>query len=123
VTRLSPIHRKGLCQWERHVTDTQLGHHTVFFRPHWPSLSWYATRGHRGSRLIVGDAANGDSILTGFFECSWFMRNAIFTFVKGPLLANGGTLVLEAASRGPDAEPCDGESSGTISGTIVVRGQ
>ena len=80
-----------------------------------------------GSRLIVGDAANGDSILAYFFG-----NNA-------GLCANGDLHIVEtwtiiggtgryAGARGSfTTDRClnldTGETSGTISGTIVVRGR
>ena len=80
-----------------------------------------------GSRFIVGDAANGDSIL------------ACFLGINSGLCANGDLhhvdpwTIIGGTGRYADARgsfttdqcsnPVTGETSGTISGTIVVRGR
>ena len=82
-----------------------------------------------GGRLVVGDAANGDSILT-----------CLFGHAGDPPLCDNGDLHVGsthtviggtgryAGARGSyTLDQCvnlvTGETSGTISGTIVVRGQ
>jgi hypothetical protein len=109
-------------------TDTQLGPFTLF----WSVPVAFAFPGTPpgntgGSRLIVGDAANGDSILTCFFgnnpgSCA----NGDFHVVSTETII-GGTGRYAHARGSLTLDRCvnlaTGESSGTISGTIVVRGQ
>ena len=106
-------------------TDTQLGQFTLFAS----GTVAFAFLGMppgdiAGSRLID---ANGDSILT------WFLSNAPGSCANGDLhVVSRGTIVggtgRYAGARGSlNLDRCvnlaTGESSGTISGTIVVRGQ
>ena len=81
------------------------------------------------TRLIVGDAANGDSILT------WELGNLgnpdscaigdLHPVVQWTIV--GGTGRYAGARGSLTTDRCvnlaTGESSGTISGTIVVRGR
>ena len=109
-------------------TDTQLGPFThVLF-------------GHSGlcfpdtppgapavSRLVVGDAANGDSILTCFFgNNAGLCANGDLHLVE-PDTIIGGTGRYAGARGSFTLDGCSnlatGETSGTISGTIVVRGR
>jgi len=108
-------------------TDTQLGPFTLFVSAPLAFAFLGMPPGDiAGSRLIVGDAANGDSILT------WFLSNAPGSCANGDLhVVSRGTIVggtgRYAGARGSlTVDRClnrvTGESSGTISGTIVVRG-
>jgi hypothetical protein len=106
-------------------TDTQLGPFTEFYTA--PVAFAFPAEDTGASRLIVGDAANGDSILTCLIG-------------NNPnLCANGDLHIVElatimggtgryAGARGAfTVDRCvnfaTGETSGTISGTIVVRGR
>ena len=90
-------------------TDTRLVHSHCFIRSQCTLLSSGTPPGNTGAtRLIVGDAANGDSILTwelGILVILIPAPTAIFTLCQGgPLLAErAGTLALEAASPPTDA--------------------
>ena len=88
-------------------TDTQLGPFTQFYSsPLVFAFLGMPPEGNGASRLIVGDAANGDSILTAQLEITLVHApTAIFTLWKPiPLSAErAGTLVLEAASPWTDA--------------------
>ena len=110
-------------------TDTQLGPFTQFFSVP-VDLAFLGTPpGNTGAtRLIVGDAANGDSILT------WELGNLgnpdscangdLHTVSRGTIV--GGTGRYAGARGSLTSDRCvnlaTGESSGTISGTIVIRG-
>jgi hypothetical protein len=81
------------------------------------------------SRLVVGDAANGDSILTCFFGNP---RNPPLCdngdlHVGSTHTVIGGTGRYAGARGSYTLDQCvnlvTGETSGTISGTIVVRGR
>ncbi len=88
-------------------TDTQLGPFTLFYSVPVDFAFLGTPPGNAGaSRLIVGDAANGDSILTCLIEITLVHApTAIFTLWKPILLSaeRAGTLVLEAASPWTDA--------------------
>ncbi len=105
-------------------TDTQLGPFTEFYTA--PVAFAFPGEDTGASRLIVGDAANGDSILTCLIG-------------NNPdLCANGDLHIVELATimggtgryahaRGAfTVDRCvnfaTGDTSGTISGTVVVRG-
>ena len=105
-------------------TDTQLGPFTEFYTA--PVAFAFPGEDTGASRLIVGDAANGDSILTCLIG-------------NNPdLCANGDLHIVElatimggtgryAGARGAfTVDRCvnfaTGETSGTISGTLIVRG-
>jgi len=80
-----------------------------------------------GTRLIVGDAANGDSILAYFLgRNSGLCANGDLRHVD-PWTIIGGTGRYAGAKGGFTTDQCSnfvtGETSGTISGTIVVRGR
>ena len=78
-----------------------------------------------GSRLVVGDPANGDSIVAVFFginsgPCAGGLRHV------DPWTIIGGTGRYDGAKGSFTTDQCSqftGATSGTISGTIVVRGQ
>ncbi len=105
-------------------TDTQLGPFTLFASGTVASFLGMPPGDIAGSRLID---ANGDSILT------WFLSNTPGSCANGDLhVVSRGTIVggtgRYAGARGSlNLDRCvnlaTGESSGTISGTIVVRGQ
>jgi hypothetical protein len=111
-------------------SDTQLGPFTLFYSLLVDFAFLDTPPGAPGaSRLVVGDAANGDSILTCFFGNAG----------NPPLCGNGdlhvgsthtiiGGTGRYAGARGSyTLDQCvnlvTGETSGTISGTIVVRGR
>ena len=80
-----------------------------------------------GSRFIVGDAANGDSILACFLGInSGLCANGDLRHVD-PWTIIGGTGRYAGARGRFTMDRCvnlaTGETSGTINGTIVVRGQ
>jgi hypothetical protein len=108
-------------------TDTALGPLTMFYSlpvdfaflgtsPGAPAASW----------LIVGDAANGDSILTCFFGNDAGLCDNGDLHVVDPVTVIGGTGRYAGARGSLTLDQCvnlvTGETSGTISGTIVVRG-
>ena len=109
-------------------TDTELGPFTLFYSlPVDFAFADTPPGNAGGSRLIVGDAANGDSILT----CS--IGNNPGSCANGDLhLVETDTIIggtgRYAGARGSfTLDRClnfdTGETSGTISGTIVVRGR
>jgi hypothetical protein len=108
-------------------TDTQLGPFTLFYSVPVDFAFLGTPPGNAGgSRLIVGDAANGDSILTCLIgnnpgSCA----NGDFHVVETDTII-GGTGRYAGARGSFTMDRCvnlvTGETSGTISGTIVVRG-
>jgi hypothetical protein len=108
-------------------TDTQLGPFTLFYTVPVDFAFLGTPPGNAGgSRLIVGDAANGDSILTCLIgnnpgSCA----NGDFHVVETDTII-GGTGRYAGARGSFTMDRCvnlvTGETSGTISGTIVVRG-
>ena len=105
-------------------TDTQLGPFTEFYTA--PVAFAFPAEDTGASRLIVGDTANGDSILT----CSignnpGSCANGDFHLVETDTII-GGTGRYAGARGSFTMDRClnsvTGETSGTISGTIVVRG-
>ena len=109
-------------------TDTELGPFTQFYSsPLVFAFLGMPPEGNGASRLVVGDAANGDSILT----CD--LGNNPGSCANGDLhLVETNTIVggtgRYAGARGSfTLDGCSnlatGETSGTISGTIVVRGR
>jgi hypothetical protein len=108
-------------------TDTQLGPFTLFYTVPVDFAFLGTPPGDTGaSRLIVGDAANGDSILT------WLIGNIPGSCANGDFHVGetdtiiGGTGRFAGARGSFTMDRClnlvTGETSGTISGTIVVRG-
>ena len=89
-------------------TDTALGPFTVFYSlPVDFAFANTPPGNPGGSRLIVGDAANGDSILACFLGInSGLWTTAIIAiWIPGPLSAErAGTLALEAASPRTNAQ-------------------
>jgi len=108
-------------------TDTELGPFTLFYSVPVDFAFLGTPPGNAGaSRLIVGDAANGDSILTCLIgnnpgSCA----NGDFHVVETDTII-GGTGRYAGARGSFTLDRClnlvTGETSGTISGTIVVRG-
>ena len=111
-------------------TDTLLGPFTQFYSaPVDFAFLGMPPGALAGTRLIVGDDANGDSILT------WELGNLgnpdscangdLHTVSRGTIV--GGTGRYAGARGSLTTDRCvnlaTGESSGTISGTIVVRGR
>jgi hypothetical protein len=107
--------------------DTQLGPFTLFYTVPVDFAFLGTPPGNAGaSRLIVGDAANGDSILTCLIgnnpgSCA----SGDFHVVETDTII-GGTGRYAGVRGSFTMDRClnlvTGETSGTISGTIVVRG-
>ena len=108
-------------------TDTQLGPFTLFYTaPLAFAFLGMPPESAGASRLIVGDAANGDSILAYFLGInSGLCANGDLRHVD-PWTIIGGTGWYAGARGSFTTDQCSnldtGETSGTISGTIVVRG-
>jgi len=108
-------------------TDTQLGPFTLFYSVPVAFAFLGTPPGNAaGSRLIVGDAANGDSILTcAIGNNPGSCANGDFHVVETDTII-GGTGRYVGARGSFTMDRClnlvTGETSGTISGTIVVRG-
>jgi hypothetical protein len=107
-------------------TDTQLGPFTMFYSV----IADFAFSGTppgapAASHLIVGDAANGDSILMYFFGNDVGLCDNGDLHVVDPVTIIGGTGRYAGARGSLTLDQCSnletGETSGTISGTIVVR--
>ena len=108
-------------------TDTALGPFTLFYSlPVDFAFADTPPGNPGGSRLILGDAANGDSILTCYLgnnpdSCA----NGDLHIVETHTIV-GGTGRYAGARGSFTLDRClnfdTGETSGTISGTIVVRG-
>ena len=109
-------------------TDTQLGPFTQFYSsPLVFAFLDMPPEGNGASRLIVGDAANGDSILACCLGINSGSCANGDLHVVDPWTIIGGT-GRYAGARGSFTmdrclNPVTGETSGTISGTIVVRGR
>ena len=109
-------------------TDTELGPFTQFYSsPLVFAFLGMPPEGNGASRLIVGDAANGDSILACFLGInSGLCANGDLRHVD-PWTIIGGTGRYAGAKGSFTTDQCSnlttGETTGTISGTIVVRGQ
>jgi len=109
-------------------TDTALGPFTLFYSlPADFAFAFTPPGNAGGSRLIVGDAANGDSILACFLGInSGSCANGGLRHVD-PWTIIGGTGRYAGARGSFTTDQCSnlatGETSGTISGTIVVRGR
>ena len=106
-------------------TDTQLGPFTLFYSA--PVDFAFPGDDTVASRLIVGDPANGDSILTCFLgRNSGLCANGDLRHVD-PWTIIDGTGRYAGAKGSFTTDQCSnlmsGETSGTISGTIVVRGR
>ena len=109
-------------------TDTELGPFTQFYSdPVVFAFLDMPPEANGASRLIVGDAANGDSILAYFLGTnSGLCDNGDLRHVD-PWTIIGGTGRYAGARGSFTTDQCSnldtGETSGTISGTIVVRGR
>ena len=109
-------------------TDTALGPFTQFYSsPLVFAFLGMPPEGNGASRLIVGDAANGDSILACFLGInSGSCANGDLRHVD-PWTIIGGTGRYAGAKGSFTTDQCSnlttGETTGTISGTIVVRGR
>jgi hypothetical protein len=109
-------------------TDTALGPFTLFYSlPADFAFAFTPPGNPGGSRLIVGDAANGDSILAVFLGInSGSCANGGLRHVD-PWKIIGGTGRYAGASGSFTTDQCSnldtGETSGTISGSIFVRGR
>ena len=104
--------------------DTALGPFTLFYSLAVDFAFADTPPGNAGaSRLIVGDAANGDSILACFLGInSGLCANGDLRHVD-PWTIIGGTGRFADAKGSFTTDQCSGVvTSGTISGTIVVRG-
>jgi hypothetical protein len=109
-------------------TDTQLGPFTLLYSVPVDFAFLGTPPGNAGaSRLIVGDAVNGDSILTCLIgnnpgSCA----NGDFHVVETDTII-GGTARYAGARGSFTMDRCvnlaTGETSGTISGWVFVRGQ
>ena len=109
-------------------TDTALGPFTLFYSiPVDFAFAFTPPGNPGGSRLIVGDPANGDSILAVFLGINaGLCPNGDLRHVD-PWTIIGGTGRYAGARGSFTTDQCSnlntGETSGTISGTIVVRGR
>jgi hypothetical protein len=107
--------------------DTALGPFTLFYSLPVDFAFANTPPGNAGgSRLIVGDPANGDSIVAYFFGInSGPCPNGGLRHVD-PWTIIGGTGRYDGAKGSFTTDQCSnlitGETSGTISGTIVIRG-
>ena len=109
-------------------TDTALGPFTLFYSLPVDFAFANTPPGNAGgSRLIVGDAANGDSILAWFLGINSGLCDNGDLHGVDPVTIIGGTGRYAGARGRLTQEQCvnlvTGETSGTISGTIVVRGR
>ena len=102
-------------------TDTALGPFTLFYSlPVDFAFADTPPGNPGGSRLLVGNAANGDSIV------AWFLGTNAGLCANGdlrhvdPWTIIGGTGRYAGAIGSFTTDQCS--TSGTISGTIVVRG-
>ena len=107
-------------------TDTALGPFTLFFSLPVDFAFANTPPGNAGgSRLIVGDPANGDSILAWFLGINSGLCDNGLRHVD-PWIIIGGTGRYAGAMGSFTTDQCSnftGETSGTISGTIIVRGR
>ena len=109
-------------------SDTHLGPFTLFYSlPVDFAFADTPPGNAGGSRLIVGDAANGDSILACFLGRNAGLCDNGDLHVGSTHTIIGGTGRYANARGSYTLNQCvnlaTGETSGTISGTIVVRGR
>ena len=109
-------------------TDTELGPFTQFYSAPLDFAFLGMPPGDiAGIRWIVGDAANGDSILACCLGINSGSCANGDLHVVDPWTIIGGTGRYAGARGSFTADQCSnldtGETSGTISGTIVVRGR
>jgi hypothetical protein len=108
-------------------SDTHLGPFTLFYSL---VVDFAFLDTHPGapgaSQMVVGDAANGNSILTCFFGNGAGLCANGDLHVGSTHIIIGGTGRYAGARGSYTLDQCvnlaTGETSGTISGTIVVRG-
>jgi hypothetical protein len=109
-------------------TDTALGPFTLFYSLPVDFAFAFTPPGNAGgSRLIVGDAANGDSILACFLGInSGSCANGDLRHVD-PWTIIGGTGRYAGARGSFTTDQCSnldtGETSGTVNGYVFVRGR
>ncbi len=108
-------------------TDTQLGPFAMFYSVIVDfAFSGTPPGAPAASHLVVGDAANGDSILTYFFGNNVGLCDNGDLHIVDPVTIIGGTGRYAGARGSLTLDQCSnlatGETSGTISGTIVVGG-
>ena len=106
-------------------TDTALGPFTLFFSlPVDFAFANTPAGNPGGSRLIIGDPANGDSIVAWFLGLnSGLCDNGDLRHVD-PWTIIGGTGRYAGAIGSFTTDQCSNlVTTGTISGTIVVKGQ
>ena len=129
VAHLFPIQRKGFMSMGASCQPTRsLVHSHCFIRlPVDFAFADTPPGNPGGSRLIVGDAANGDSILTYFLGINAGLCDNGDLHLVDPMTIIGGTGRYAGARGSFTTDGCSnlvtGETSGTISGTIVVRGR
>ena len=109
-------------------SDTALGPFTMFYSLVVDFAFLGTPPGAPGaSQMVVGDAANGDSILTCFFGNNAGLCDNGDLHVGSTHTIIGGTGRYAGARGSLTLDGCSnlatGETSGTISGTIVVRGR
>jgi hypothetical protein len=109
-------------------TDTQLGPFTMFYSVIVDFAFLGTPPGAPGAgQMVVGDAANGDSILTYFFGNNVGLCDNGDLHIVNPVTIVGGTGRYAGARGSLTLDGCSnlatGETSGTINGTIVVRGR
>ena len=109
-------------------TDTALGPFTLVYSIPADFAFVFTPPGNPGaSRLIVGDAANGDSILACCLGINSGSCANGDLHVVDPWTIIGGTGRYAGAKGSFTTDQCSnlttGETTGTISGTIVVRGR
>ena len=106
-------------------TDTALGAFALFYAlPVDFAFANTPPGNPGGSRLIVGEAANGDSILACFLGINSGLCDNGLRHVD-PWIIIGGTGRYAGARGSFTTDQCSnftGETTGTISGTVVVRG-
>ena len=109
-------------------TDTALGPFTLFYSlPVDFALADTPPGNAGGSRLIVGDAANGDSILACFLGRNAGLCDNGDLHIVDPWTIIGGTGRYAGAWGSFTTDGCSnlvtGETSGTIRGHVFVREQ
>jgi hypothetical protein len=109
-------------------TDTALGPFTLFYSLPVDFAFADTPPGAPGAtQMVVGDAANGDSILTCAFGNGAGLCNNGDLHVGSTHTVIGGTGRYAGARGSLTLDQClnldTGETSGTIRGTIVVRGR
>ena len=109
-------------------TDTALGPFTLFYSaPVDFAILGTPPETAGASRLVVGDAANGDSILTSDLGNNVGLCDNGDLHIVNPVTIIGGTGRYAGARGSLTLDGCSnlatGETSGTISGYVFVRGR